>query len=91
MNKSQALVAGGIIGLSPYVAGIASGVMSRQGRTLILIGALITVLCTAGAYFLRKRGKPKYAAQRLMVDPFLYAVEFAMCAVIVKYVFLRGQ
>jgi hypothetical protein len=91
MTKSQILVVAGVVGLLPYVAGIVTALLKWQFLPLALIGILIMLLCTTGAYILRKQNKPKYAAQRLIVDPFLYTAEFAMSAVLVHYVILRGH
>ena len=73
------------MGLLPYFAGACFGLVTQTTTILIIAGILITVLCTAGAYVIRKRSNQSNATQRLMVDPFLYASEFAVTAVLIHY------
>jgi hypothetical protein len=76
-----------LIGLLPYLVGGSIVFFTYAFLRLALVGILITLVCTTGAYVMRKRRSGgEYAIQRLIVDPFLYGVEFAMTAVLVHYV-----
>lgn len=75
-------------GLLPYLGGLLV-IWTRQVGWLALACALICVISTSGAYTLRKSADPDTAKPRLIVDPMLYGVEFALTAVLIRYVFLR--
>ncbi len=71
--------------LLPYIAGGCLVLLTHNVSRLAVLGILITLFCTVGAYVTRRRINDQYATQRLVVDPFLYAFEFAFTAVLVHY------
>ena len=79
------------VGLLPYVAGGCIVLITRRVLQIAIIGILITLFCTIGAYFIRKLADGEYAAQRLIIDPFLYGFEFAFAAVLVHYMLAGGR
>ncbi|MFI5087224.1 MAG: hypothetical protein ACHP7I_02420 [Terriglobales bacterium] len=73
------------VGLLPYVVGGSLVLLTHNVLRLAIVGVLITLFCSTGAYVVRKRTDGQYAAHRLIIDPFLYAFEFAFTAVLVHY------
>ena len=85
-TEGQRKVAGVFVGVLPYAAGACFVLVTHSVALLIMAGILVTVLCTIAAYVIRKRSNRSDAAHRLMIDPFLYAFEFALTAVLIHYV-----
>jgi hypothetical protein len=75
-------------GLLPYFGGLLM-TLTRNIGWLAFAGALICVVSTSGAYFVRKYRDPVSAKQRLIIDPMLYGFEFVLTAVLIRYVFMR--
>lgn len=76
------------VGLLPYVAGASAALANLSKPSMIVACALTTFFCTAGAFFLRRRSGDESAGQRLIVDPFLYEVEFMFLAAVVHFMFV---
>ena len=72
----------------PYFGGLLV-IWTRQVGWLALAGTLICAVSTSGAYVLRKSADADTSKHRLIVDPMLYAVEFALTGALIRYVFLR--
>jgi len=74
------------VGLLPYVAGGCLVLLTHNVLRLAIVGIVVILFCTTGAYVIRKRTNGQYAAHRLIIDPFLYGFEFVFTAVLVHYV-----
>jgi FtsH-binding integral membrane protein len=74
----------------PYVAGFVV-IMTLNIRVLALVGIIVCLGCTSGAYFLRRKNKQEEAKHRLIIDPILYGSEFVFTAVLIRYLFLNRQ
>lgn len=86
-TRSQSLLAI-VPGLLPYLGGLLVTVTRNVGW-LAFAGALICVVSTSGAYFVRKYRDPVSAKQRLIVDPMLYGFEFIFTAILIRYMFMH--
>ena len=74
--------------LLPYFGGLLV-IATRNLGWLALAGALIALVSTSAAYFVRRQRDPATAKQRLILDPMLYGFEFAFSAFVIGYIFLR--
>ncbi len=86
--QRSAMVFTVFVGLLPYIGGGCLAILPPNVLRLVIIGILITLFCTTGAYVIRKRTNAQYAVQWLIIDPFLYGFEFAFTAVLVRYAIL---
>lgn len=82
------LLLGICVALLPYGGGFLV-IGTRNIGSLALAGAVICVLCTSAAYFVRRQRDPVRAKHRLIVDPILYGFEFAFTAIVIRYMFMH--
>lgn len=85
-RRARELLATSVAAL-PYLTGASLIFVTTDLVTLAIAGGFITLLCTSGAYALRRRNDRETAAHRLMVDPLLYGFEFFLSAVLAHYMF----
>jgi hypothetical protein len=76
-------------GLLPWSGGLLI-VVTRSIMWLAVAGVAITVLSTAGAYFVRKSRDPISARHWLIAEPMLFGCYYLFALVLVHYVLLRG-
>ena len=72
----------------PYAAGLLV-IVTRNIHLLIVVGIIVCVGCTTGAFFLRRKTNSEEAKHRLIIDPILYGSEFVFTAVLIRYLFLK--
>jgi hypothetical protein len=74
--------------LLPYLSSLIV-IFIQQVSWVALTGVVTCAVCTSLAYFLRKQRDLTTAKLRFIADPFLYASEFVLTALLVRYVFMR--
>jgi hypothetical protein len=72
----------------PWFGGLLVTV-TRSVFWLAIVGVLICILSSTGAYLVRKSGNPQSAKHWLIIEPMLFGCYYLFAVVLIRYVFLR--